>query len=48
MSKPLTDEFTGLRSARRGDYRVIIELDEAAHALVLLRVAHRAHIYRTD
>jgi mRNA interferase RelE/StbE len=47
LSKPLTGEFEGLRSARRGDYRVLFEVDEDARIVVLLRVAHRAHIYRT-
>jgi mRNA interferase RelE/StbE len=48
MSRALTGEFEGLRSARRGDYRVIFEADKHAHVIVLLRVAHRAHIYRSD
>jgi mRNA-degrading endonuclease RelE of RelBE toxin-antitoxin system len=48
MSKALTGGLEGLRSARRGDYRVILEIDERAHVIVLLRVAHRAHIYRPD
>jgi mRNA interferase RelE/StbE len=48
LSKTLTGQFEGLRSARRGDYRVIFELDESAHVILLLRVAHRAHVYRPD
>lgn len=48
MSKPLTGELAGLRSARRGDYRVLLELDEGAGVVILLRVAHRAHIYRPE
>ena len=46
MSKALSGELEGIRSARRGDYRVLVELDEDAHIAVLLRVAHRAHVYR--
>lgn len=48
MSKSLAGEFEGLRSARRGDYRVLFEIDEEAHAIVPLRVGHRAHIYRPE
>lgn len=47
MTKPLTGgDLDGYRSARRGDYRVIVRLDEVAHVVLLQRVAHRAHIYR--
>lgn len=46
MSKPLTGEFEGIRSARRGDYRVLFEIDVARHVLVILRIAHRSHVYR--
>ena len=46
MTKPLTGDLEGFRSARRGDYRVIVRLDDTAHAVVLHRVAHRAHVYR--
>jgi mRNA interferase RelE/StbE len=46
LSKPLTGEFEGLRSARRGDYRVLIELDEDARTVLVVRIAHRADAYR--
>jgi mRNA interferase RelE/StbE len=46
MTKPLTGDLDGYRSARRGDYRVIVRLDEAARLVELYRVAHRAHVYR--
>lgn len=46
MTKPLTGDLEGYRSARRGDYRVIVRPEGAAHAVVLHRVAHRAHAYR--
>ena len=46
MSKPLTGDLEGYRSARRGDYRVIVRLDEPSRVVVLHRVAHRAHVYR--
>ena len=46
LSNPLTGEFQALRSARRGDYRVLIEVDEAARTLLVMRIAHRAQAYR--
>lgn len=46
LSKPLTGELTGLRSARRGDYRVLLRVDEDARRVVVLRIAHRADAYR--
>jgi mRNA interferase RelE/StbE len=46
MSKPLTGEFQGLRSARRGDYRVLIEVAESARTVLVVRIAHRAEAYR--
>jgi len=45
LSKPLTGEFAALRSARRGDYRVLIQVDEAARTVLVLRIAHRAQVY---
>jgi len=46
LSKPLTGELEGLRSARRGDYRVLLWIDEDASTVVIVRVAHRADVYR--
>lgn len=46
MTKPLVGDLEGLRSARRGDYRVIVRLDDQARIVILHRVAHRAHSYR--
>ncbi|MDK3258515.1 type II toxin-antitoxin system RelE family toxin [Blastococcus capsensis] len=46
LSKPLTGQLTGLRSARRGDYRVLIEVDDEARHILVVRVAHRADAYR--
>lgn len=45
MSKPLQDEFEGLRSARRGDYRVLFFLD-GSEAVVVVRARHRRDAYR--
>lgn len=46
MSKPLHGDLEGLRSARRGDYRVLFSLDEATGKLLVERIAHRADAYR--
>jgi len=46
LSKPLTGQLSGLRSARRGDYRVLIEVDDEARRILVVRVAHRSDVYR--
>ncbi len=46
LSEPLTGELTGLRSARRGDYRVLIEVDEGIRQVLVVRIAHRSDVYR--
>ena len=46
LSKPLTNELLGLRTARRGDYRVLFTLDVEAHTLFVHRIEHRADVYK--
>lgn len=46
LGKPLKFELEGQWAARRGPYRVIYELDEAARTVTVLAVAHRADVYR--
>lgn len=46
VSKPLTADLHGLRSARRGDYRILFSLDEQDRVVLVVRVAHRADAYR--
>jgi len=46
LSKPLTGELAAYRSARRGDYRVLIRIDEADHTVLVARIDHRADVYR--
>ncbi len=46
LSNPLTGPLSGLRSARRGDYRVLIEFDENSNRVLVVRIAHRAQAYR--
>ena len=39
-------ELDGLYVARRGAYRVVYALDDAEHMVMVLRIDHRADIYR--
>lgn len=46
LSKPLRGDLEGLRSARRGDYRILFRADENTLELLVVRIEHRAHAYR--
>ena len=46
VGKPLVGELTGLWSARRGDYRVVYEIDDDAWVVLVHRVQHRHDVYR--
>jgi mRNA-degrading endonuclease RelE of RelBE toxin-antitoxin system len=46
VGKPLVRDLSGAFSARRGPYRVLYRIDEDAKHVTLLRVAHRADVYR--
>jgi mRNA interferase RelE/StbE len=46
VGKPLVGELSGLWSARRGDYRVVYEFDDATHIVLVHRVQHRRDVYR--
>jgi mRNA interferase RelE/StbE len=46
VGHPLRRELAGLRAARRGPYRVVYEIDEATRQVLVLRVDHRADVYR--
>lgn len=46
LSKPLTNELAGYRSARRGDYRVLIRVDQSARTVLVAYIDHRADTYR--
>ncbi len=48
VGKPLMDELEGLRSACRGDYRIVYEILEDEMAVVIHRVQHRRHVYRPN
>lgn len=42
----LRRELEGLWAARRGPYRVVYEIEEPAREVRVLRIDHRADIYR--
>ena len=46
VGHPLRHELTGLLAARRGPYRVIYQIDDDEHLVQVLRIDHRADIYR--
>ncbi len=46
VDKPLVGQFAGMWSARRGDYRIVYEIDEDAHVVLVHRVQHRRDVYR--
>ncbi|ETT28776.1 RelE/StbE replicon stabilization toxin [Rhodococcus aetherivorans] len=47
LSKPLRNDLEGLRSARRGDYRILLRVDDEHRTVLIVDIDHRAHIYRT-
>ena len=46
VGKPLVRELSGYHSARRGAYRVVYRIDETAHVVHVVRIDHRADVYR--
>jgi mRNA interferase RelE/StbE len=46
LGKPLRFELADCRSARRGPYRIVYRVDDAAHTISVVAVAHRADVYR--
>ena len=47
VGHPLQRELKGLWAARRGPYRVVYEIDDGTKTVNLLRVDHRADVYRS-
>jgi mRNA-degrading endonuclease RelE of RelBE toxin-antitoxin system len=47
VGKPLVGELRGYHSARRGAYRVIYRIADTARVVHVVRIDHRADIYRT-
>jgi mRNA-degrading endonuclease RelE of RelBE toxin-antitoxin system len=46
VGKPLREPFEGSYSARRGEYRVVYEIDDGRVVVTLLTVDHRRDVYR--
>jgi mRNA interferase RelE/StbE len=46
VGKPLLGDLAGLWSARRGDYRVVYEIDDDTSTVIVHRVQHRGAVYR--
>lgn len=44
--KELRNELAGIRSARRGAFRVLYEIDDRHRLVTVLRIEHRADVYR--
>lgn len=47
LSKPLAGDMAGLHTARNGDYRVLLRIDDDAAVIWIVHVDHRAHTYRS-
>jgi len=45
--KPLRGELEGLYSARRGEFRVVYEIDEVSRVVLVHRAQHRRRVYRS-
>lgn len=48
VGKVLERELAGSFSARRGSYRILYDIDDEANRVLILRVAHRADVYRAS
>jgi mRNA-degrading endonuclease RelE of RelBE toxin-antitoxin system len=48
VGRPLERELAGSYSARRGSYRILYDIDDEKNQVSILRVAHRADVYRTS
>ncbi len=46
VGKPLDPPFAGSHAARRGSYRVMYRIDPDTHTVEILRIDHRADVYR--
>ena len=44
----LRRELADFRSARRGSYRVVYEIDEAQRLVIVHRIDHRSDVYRSQ
>ncbi|MCW6010587.1 type II toxin-antitoxin system RelE/ParE family toxin [Micromonospora sp. CPCC 205371] len=47
VGKPLTNELAAYHWARRGAYRVVYRIDDKTHAVHVVRIDHRADVFRS-
>lgn len=47
VGKPLQRDLAGYHSARRGAYRIIYRIIERDHTVRVVRIEHRADVYRS-
>jgi mRNA interferase RelE/StbE len=48
VGKPLVQPLDGMWSARRGEYRILYEVDEVKQVVHVMAVRHRSDAYRTS
>ena len=46
LCKPLAGDLQGIWTARNGDYRILLRIDQDSQTIAILHVDHRAHAYR--
>lgn len=46
IGKPLALQLAGKWAARRGEYRITYEIDDDAHVVTIVHIAHRRDAYR--
>lgn len=46
VGRALRNELAGVHSARRGTYRVLYRIDNAAREVIVLRIEHRGDVSR--
>ena len=46
LTKPLGGELAGKRTARNGDYRILLRIVDQPPTVWIIHVDHRAHAYR--
>lgn len=46
LGGPLQRELAGMRSARRGVYRIVYEILETERLVIVHRIEHRSTVYR--
>lgn len=47
VGKPLRFDLEGKHSARRGDFRIIYEIDDDTHEVTIVAIDHRGDVYRS-